>query len=212
VWIKEPKRWNGLGFVFSPEDPFCGIDLDECLDDTGTPKRWACGILEKFADTYAEVSPSGFGIKIFCKGVVPKGLKVPVDPAKPDEDAIEIYSAGRYFTVTGRRFRNAPPQIEEHASDVLTLYTDLAALAESRRRQDRRSNNQPAANGTIPVGRRHRFLVSICGYLQRRGVCDTAIQACLQEINAHQFEEPKPAEAIAQIVRSTGVWKEAQAQ
>src|SRR4026207_1519164 len=26
-----PKRWSGIGFVFSPGDPFFGIDLDHCL-------------------------------------------------------------------------------------------------------------------------------------------------------------------------------------
>ena len=30
--------YTGLGFVFAPEDPFCGIDLDDSLDEEGDAK------------------------------------------------------------------------------------------------------------------------------------------------------------------------------
>src|SRR5215471_19277820 len=53
----EGGNWyEGLGFVFSRQDPFCGIDLDDSLDAEGNVKPWAQRIVERFADTYTEIS------------------------------------------------------------------------------------------------------------------------------------------------------------
>ncbi len=57
--------YSGIGFVFSSADPFAGIDLDDCLDSQGNVKPWASSIVEQFADTYMEISPSGEGLKIW---------------------------------------------------------------------------------------------------------------------------------------------------
>src|SRR5262245_54366828 len=64
AWRRGQGSCAGLGFVFSPDDPFVGIDLDDCLDANGNLKIWAQGIVERFSDTYMEVSPSGCGLKI----------------------------------------------------------------------------------------------------------------------------------------------------
>src|SRR5215218_10447889 len=56
--------YNGIGFVFTGDDPFCGVDLDRCLDaETGEIESWAREIIEEL-DSYAEVSPSGTGVHI----------------------------------------------------------------------------------------------------------------------------------------------------
>ena len=49
------QRYAGLGFVFSTEDAFAGIDLDDSLDEHGDLKDWARGIVERFSDTYMEI-------------------------------------------------------------------------------------------------------------------------------------------------------------
>ena len=50
----------GIGFEFAPSGGMVGIDLDGCLNlETGEIAEWAIPILELFAETYAEVSPSG---------------------------------------------------------------------------------------------------------------------------------------------------------
>ena len=58
----------GIGFVFGPDDPFVGVDLDNCRDpDTGELSPVAREILDTLK-TYTEVSPSGKGVKAFLSG------------------------------------------------------------------------------------------------------------------------------------------------
>jgi putative DNA primase/helicase len=94
---ENPRRWAGIGFVFSAADPFFGIDVDQCLDAAGKLMLWAQPILERFFDSYAEISPSGWGIKIWAKGRLPGG-----GTAFPKGDGhVEIHDRARFFTVTG---------------------------------------------------------------------------------------------------------------
>lgn len=54
---RDRLRAEGVGYMFSADDPFFGIDLDACRDpETGELTDWAREIIEDF-DTYAEVSP-----------------------------------------------------------------------------------------------------------------------------------------------------------
>lgn len=86
--------FDGLGFVFVADDDLAGIDLDDCIDpSTGEMSETAQELLER-VDGYAEVSPSGTGIKLFTRAPLARAHK---DNSK----GIELYKTGRYFTVTG---------------------------------------------------------------------------------------------------------------
>ena len=50
--------FDGIGFVFSTEDPYVGIDLDDCIGIDGQLAPEAQAIIE-MCDTYSEISPSG---------------------------------------------------------------------------------------------------------------------------------------------------------
>jgi len=189
-------RYQGLGFVFVERGGLVGIDLDDCLEQ-GIAKEWARGIVERFADTYMEISPSGTGLKLFCRGELPANLP----GVAVGDGSIEIYNHARYFTVTGKAFRGAPRQIEEHSADVLYMYEKLTV------QRQKVWPLQPLNGGRIPHGQQHSTLVSIAGTLRARRVCDEAILACLLAVNAHQCAVPGPAENIARIVRSTRVWE-----
>lgn len=117
--------YTGIGFEFDVDDPYVGIDLDGCRDpETGRLAPWAREIVERFK-TYTEVSPSSTGVKLFCRGALPgnNGRKKIIADAEKLSDktpAIEMYSMGRYFAVTGWRLQGAfDPKIAQNAIDEL---------------------------------------------------------------------------------------------
>jgi putative DNA primase/helicase len=62
---------HGIGYVFSAEDPYTGIDLDKCRDpETGTIEEWAQEIIISLR-SYTEISPSGRGVHIIVRGKLP---------------------------------------------------------------------------------------------------------------------------------------------
>lgn len=104
----KPERDAGIGYEFSADDSFVGVDLDGCRDpETGTIAGWAKEIIT-LLDTYAEVSPSQTGVKLFVVGELKSDWrKVVLDVPKvcDKEPAIEVYDRGRYFAVTGWRLK-----------------------------------------------------------------------------------------------------------
>ena len=95
-------NFSGIGFVFSGDDPYCGIDLDHCLDAQGELKDWAKPIVDRIKGVgYGERSPSGHGIKFWTRATLPTEAKHKAYIVK-GADAIEAYDRLRYFTVTGR--------------------------------------------------------------------------------------------------------------
>jgi primase-polymerase (primpol)-like protein len=195
TWNLDRRRYSGIGFVFSKQDNLVGIDLDDALDSRGHVKAWARGVVERFLDTYMEVSPSSRGLKIWTRGALPANL-----PGVPVGDgAIELYDHSRYFAVTGKLYRGAPLEVEDHHSDLQRLYRHLTS-------NSKRWKVQPQEGGQIPHGQQHSTLVSLAGTLRARRVCDEAIEACLQLVNARQCQQPGPPEHISRIVRSSRTW------
>ena len=145
-----------------------------------------------------EVSPSGRGLKIWARGSLPANLA----GVNVGDGSIELYDHSRYFTVTGRVFGGASLQIEDHTGDLLKLYERLTA----GRRAAQVLHVLPG--GRIPQGLRHQTLVSLCGTLRARNVCEEAIEACLQIVNERQFEIPRTRDHVSTIVRSSRRWGE----
>ena len=98
-------EYTGLGFVFTEADPFVGIDLDGCRDESGGVTSWAAAITGKIL-SYDEISPSGTGYKIFAEGRNPLGVgknrKLDGDAIAGKSPGVEIYDRGRWFAVTGQ--------------------------------------------------------------------------------------------------------------
>jgi putative DNA primase/helicase len=104
AYHKRALSLDGIGFVFSEDDPYCGVDFDGCLGPDGELLDWARPYLDALMPTYAEISPSGRGVKLFVRGKLPgKGTRR--GGFGPDgSGAIEVYDRLRFFTLTGRRY------------------------------------------------------------------------------------------------------------
>lgn len=109
--------YDGIGFVFSRQDNYIGIDIDNCVVD-GKPNTFASEIIDSL-DSYTEFSPSGKGLHIIIKGGLPQNVMG--TGRKNTQHGLEIYSYGRYFTFTGNR---------ENSNDVYDRTDELAEVFE----------------------------------------------------------------------------------
>jgi hypothetical protein len=124
---------NGIGFMFSKDDPFVGVDLDGCIKD-GEIAPWALNIVGKL-DSYAEISPSGTGIKGIVRG------SLPTDKTGVRRSPVELYQHGRFFTITGEELEPgsgiAEAQDCQEPLEKLYRRVEAASLAASPTREPR---------------------------------------------------------------------------
>lgn len=136
--VTDPSTWGTfdecvrtgfktIGFVFTKDDPYTVIDLDDKDYDPATPEQKArqAKILELF-DTYTERSISGKGFHIIARGWIGAGLK---------RDKVEVYSHSRYMIMTGNVTRQAPITDQQELLNHLTSEmrpqsVDIAELEE----------------------------------------------------------------------------------
>jgi putative DNA primase/helicase len=134
----------GIGFVFSKDDGYVGVDFDGCLEAGGIAD-WAAPWIKQLASGfYAEVSPSGNGLKFWLKGKLPgTGGKRKIEGR--DHTGIEVYDKGRFFAVTGNAFGGPCREIRDHQPFIDRLYAWV------KERPARLSPPSPApAPATIP--------------------------------------------------------------
>lgn len=114
---QHPDHFAGIGFVLSENDPFAFIDLDDPEDETKSYDAETRNkimerhkLIHELFDSYSELSPSGKGLHILCKGSVAQGRK---------RAQVEVYSTQRFMTVTGNVIKAAP------INDKQELLTEL---------------------------------------------------------------------------------------
>ncbi len=89
---RHPYRYAGMGRVIAREDPYVGAVLDDVRDpERGKLSSTAAEITGQL-DSYAEVSPSAAGVKLWVRAELGRAYK---------KRGLEVYSHGRYFTLTG---------------------------------------------------------------------------------------------------------------
>jgi len=89
---KAAKEAKGVGFVFTENDPYCGVDLDKCIDEDGHMDPEVQAIIDRFG-SYTEISQSGRSIHIIGIGKKPT--------SRCRRGNVEIYDKGRHFALTG---------------------------------------------------------------------------------------------------------------
>ncbi|MGN0608967.1 MAG: phage/plasmid primase, P4 family [Oscillospiraceae bacterium] len=90
-------NFSGIGFVFDGKSGYFGVDLDGIGDSL---EQFMKGVTDNIAgefihtlQSYTEISQSGHGIHIICRGSLPAGGR--------RKNSVEMYESGRYFIMTG---------------------------------------------------------------------------------------------------------------
>lgn len=131
---QEKYLFSGIGFVFTSGCGIIGIDIDHCLEN-GQPNEVAADILAHLPPTYIEVSPSGTGLHIFLKGTLP--------PGGNRKAGVEMYSSGRYFTVTGQKYQGSVDFIGADPGGILDYIHQKYIVSE--RKSKKQSTYQAGA-------------------------------------------------------------------
>ncbi len=115
--LLEKGGYDGIGYMFALDDPYCGIDLDDCLKPRTGEVRSAAWEVVVALDSYAEVSPSGTGLKVWVRARK-SGTRCSTRDT-PWGGKIEVYDRGRFFAVTGSVVRRRPIRDAQGAIDGL---------------------------------------------------------------------------------------------
>ena len=111
----EEGGWDGLGFMLDGTG-IAGVDLDKCVVN-GVPERNAIQILETLNAQYVELSPSGGGLRAFgYANCLPKGRSGVLHGV-----STELYTKGRYLTVTGHAIKYGEFKHFDKFSDFANL-------------------------------------------------------------------------------------------
>ncbi len=158
--------WLGVGFVLTGNG-IAGVDLDKCVVD-GQPNKDALQLMADLDAPYVEFSPSGNGLRAFGFA----NQSITGVRGKHEGLSVELYTQGRYLTVTGHTIKNEP----------LRVLTGFEALAEKIRRrptEDTECNTSvssvssvgehfvfPASTVPTGVGQRHRAIFELARWLK----------------------------------------------
>lgn len=211
--VESGKR-DWLGFVFA-DDGYVGIDIDDGFDEYGFPKTDALEFIRS-CNSYTEISKSGKGFHIICKGDLPfKG--------KANGEGWEIYKDGRFFVLTGhvleayevvrdgtsaikallnQKFQNTVSNQEKSSSNVIwkPVWGEPIDADSGRIRLD---PDYPE----ISSGSRHLSLVSFCGTWFSAGCSDEFVFKLAERANEKYLKPPLPDEEVSQVVRSCAKYR-----
>jgi putative DNA primase/helicase len=110
----ERSKADGIGYVFTADDPYFGVDLDDELSEADR------GAIMAALDTYTEKSVSGIGYHVIGRGRLNGNGRHP--------HGLGVFDTARYFVMTGLHVRGTPTTIEprqEQLDDVLARFLPL---------------------------------------------------------------------------------------
>lgn len=109
--------YSGIGYVFTKDDPFTGVDLDDCIDDeSGQLTDEARRIITELK-SYTEFSQSKTGVHVIIQGQIPG--------KRNRTGKYEMYEKERFFCVTGNHLSSTPATIEFRQLELNSLYSRL---------------------------------------------------------------------------------------
>jgi len=131
--VEEQRRggFAGVGLCITGLTGLVALDFDSVIADN-VIAPWAAEIV-RACNSYAEVSPSGRGLRVFAHGALPGGDLINHD------QGLEAYTGAkaRFLTVTGHRLTGVPADLGELSPETVALIEGYRA--------------RPVANGSAPA-------------------------------------------------------------
>jgi len=97
AWTAQFSNDFGIGFVFTSDDPYFFIDIDNCLLENNQWSSTALELCREMSGAAVEISQSGKGLHIFgtYQGVAP------AHSCKNKKLGLELYTENRFVALTG---------------------------------------------------------------------------------------------------------------
>lgn len=125
----ETGIYDGIGFVFSTDEEYIGIDWDNVMNVE--TREFDSEILQEIRSlgSYAEISQSGTGVHVICKGT------------KPGESCRsgcrEMYSKDRFFVMTGNHLTETSLTVNVAPKEAIkAIYDKITPPREILSRRD----------------------------------------------------------------------------
>ncbi len=106
----ETGGYDGVGFVFSADDPFVGVDLDAGYDPERQEYSERARDVMLLLNSYSELSTSGTGVHVVVRGRLPFNGS--------NQGWIETYQSLRFFAMTGCAVEGLPAAPEERQAEI----------------------------------------------------------------------------------------------
>ena len=191
----EKFHFDGLGFMFA--NGYFGVDLDHCIDRVD--------FCDEFADTlksYTEVSKSGTGIHIICKGELPAGSR--------RKNGVEMYSSGRYFICTGNLYNENYRTVRDCTEEIKKLHSKYLSSDQKKFEYERVEAVSFSDQEVIDKARNCKsgYLFNILYSGAWQGVYTSQSEADLALCNQLAFWTQKNQEQMDRIFRTSGLMRE----
>jgi hypothetical protein len=109
------KGFTGVGFATLPEFGITALDFDHVVRDGAVDRD----VLAAVAGTYAELSPSGQGVRAFVTGSFDANRK---SHANAKQFGVEVFSTKGFVTFTGNALQGSVDAIGERTAAMTALY------------------------------------------------------------------------------------------
>ena len=202
----EVGNYQYLGFVFTEADGFVGIDIDTGFEPGGViPTAETMDIIER-CKSYTEISKSGRGFHIICKGKLPFS-------GKNNGAGIEIYQSNRYFVMTGKVvLYNAIRECQAAIDYILDRYfPEIERTATGAYKAQKAYSPEWGKSGkgislqpnypNIIKGNRHNSLLSLAGQLWSAGYSQEVVLHDVIDVN-DKMAEPLTRKEVESICKS----------
>lgn len=190
----EKYHFDGIGFMFA--NGFFGVDLDHCIDRVDF-----CDEFVETLQSYAEVSKSGSGLHIICKGTLPDGAR--------RKGGVEMYSSGRYFICTGNIYNAKYKEVVDCTESIKVLHSKYlpseTPKAEPRQHVEINMDDQEVVDKARNCRSGYLFNMLYQGNWQ--GLYNSQSEADLAFCNQLAFWTQKNEAQMDRIFRASGLMR-----